>query len=39
VTEKVEDPSQFRKTRRDIARLLTERRERQLAAEQAEAKA
>ena len=39
VTEKVEDPSQFRKTRRDIARLLTEQRGRQLAAEQAEAKA
>lgn len=39
VTEKVEDPSLFRKTRRDIARLLTEQRNRQLAAEQAEAKA
>ncbi len=28
VTEKVEDNSQFRKIRRDIARLLTERRTR-----------
>lgn len=28
VTEKVEDISQFTKTRRDIARLLTERRAR-----------
>lgn len=28
VTEKVEDNSQFRKVRRDIARLLTERRNR-----------
>lgn len=28
VTEKVEDNSQFRKVRRDIARLLTERRSR-----------
>jgi large subunit ribosomal protein L29 len=25
VTEKIEDPSQFRKTRREIARLMTER--------------
>lgn len=29
VTEKVEDNSQFRKVRRDIARLLTEQRARQ----------
>ena len=28
VTEKLEDPSQVRKTRRDIARLLTERQTR-----------
>jgi large subunit ribosomal protein L29 len=28
VTEKVEDISQFRKTRRDVARLLTERKAR-----------
>lgn len=28
VTEKVEDVSQFKKTRKDIARLLTERRRR-----------
>ncbi len=32
VTEKVEDTSQMRKLRRDVARLLTERRARQLAA-------
>jgi len=31
VTEKVEDTSQMRKLRRDVARLLTERRARQLA--------
>jgi large subunit ribosomal protein L29 len=31
VTEKVEDTSQFRKVRKDIARLLTERRSRQMA--------
>ncbi len=31
VTEKLEDPTQLGKTRRDIARLLTERRARQLA--------
>ena len=31
VTEKVEDNSQFRKVRRDIARLLTEQRARQSA--------
>ncbi len=29
-TEKIEDPSQFKKVRRDIARLLTERRARLL---------
>lgn len=31
VTEKIEDPSQFKKIKRDIARLLTERRSRQIA--------
>jgi len=31
VTEKIEDVSQFRKIRRDIARLKTERRSRELA--------
>lgn len=31
VTEKLEDPTQLSKTRRDIARLLTEHRARQLA--------
>ncbi|MHC4995522.1 MAG: 50S ribosomal protein L29 [Planctomycetota bacterium] len=36
VTEKLEDPSQLGKTRRDIARLLTEQRARQNA-ESAEA--
>lgn len=35
VTEKVEDNSQFRKIRRDIARLLTERAARRRKAEQA----
>lgn len=33
VTEKIEDPSEFRKVRRDIARLKTEARARELAAE------
>lgn len=37
VTEKLEDPSQLSKVRRDIARLLTEQRARQ-SAETAEAK-
>ena len=32
VTEKLEDPTQLGKTKRDIARLLTEQRARQLAA-------
>lgn len=32
VTDKVEDISQFKKVRRDIARMLTERRARVLAA-------
>jgi len=32
VTEKVEDNSQFRKSRRDVARLLTERKARLKAA-------
>ncbi len=31
VTEKVDDPTQFGRTRRDIARLLTEQRARELA--------
>lgn len=31
VTEKIEDPSQFKKVRKDIARLKTERRARELA--------
>ena len=35
VTEKLEDPSQLRKTRRDIARLKTLLRERQLQQAQA----
>lgn len=35
VTEKIEDVTQFRKIRRDIARLKTERRSRELAAERA----
>ncbi|MBI1367209.1 MAG: 50S ribosomal protein L29 [Planctomycetes bacterium] len=30
VTEKLEDPSQIRKTRRDVARLKTEQRARQI---------
>ena len=30
VTEKLEDPSQLRKTRRDIARMMTELRQREL---------
>jgi len=33
VTEKLEDPSQLSKTKKDIARLLTEQRARQLAAQ------
>lgn len=33
VTEKIEDPSQFKKVKRDVARLLTERRARDLAVE------
>jgi large subunit ribosomal protein L29 len=32
VTEKLEDPSMLKKTKRDIARLLTVRHERELAA-------
>ena len=31
VTEKIEDPTQFRKTRREVARLLTERNSRRSA--------
>lgn len=34
VTEKIEDPSKFKKVRREIARLLTERRARQIRNEQ-----
>jgi large subunit ribosomal protein L29 len=33
VTEKLEDPSQLRKLRRDVARLMTEQRSRQIAAQ------
>ncbi len=36
VTEKLEDPTQLGKARRDVARLLTEKRSRELAAEKAE---
>jgi large subunit ribosomal protein L29 len=36
VTEKLEDPSRLTRTRRDIARLKTVIRERELAAEQAQ---
>jgi large subunit ribosomal protein L29 len=36
VTEKVEDVSQFKKMKRDIARLKTERRSRTLAAEKSQ---
>jgi large subunit ribosomal protein L29 len=32
VTEKLEDPTQLHKTKRDIARLLTEQRARRMAA-------
>jgi large subunit ribosomal protein L29 len=32
VTEKIEDPTQFRKTRREVARLLTERSSRRVTA-------
>lgn len=34
VTQKVEDVSQHEKVRRDVARLLTERRSRELASQQ-----
>lgn len=37
VTEKVEDPSQLHKTRKDIARLLTEQRVREIEANKAKA--
>ena len=37
VTEKLQDPTQFTKARRDIARLLTLQRQRELAAEGARA--
>ncbi len=37
VTERIEDTSQFGKTKKDIARLLTEQRARQLRAEKQEA--
>lgn len=36
VTEKVEDPSQMKRIRRDVARLLTERRARVLKLEKAQ---
>ena len=39
VTEKLEDPSQFRKSRRDVARLKTEQRARQLKKSKSETKA
>jgi len=35
VTEKLEDPSMLRKTKSDIARILTARRERELSAGEA----
>jgi large subunit ribosomal protein L29 len=38
VTEKLEDPSQLVKTRKDIARIKTVLRERQLAAQKQQAK-
>lgn len=38
VTEKLEDPSMLTKTRRDIARLKTERRARELARQKAASK-
>ena len=37
VTEKIQDPSKFKKVRRDIARLMTERRARELRDEKATA--
>ncbi|MFG0251418.1 MAG: 50S ribosomal protein L29 [Phycisphaerales bacterium JB038] len=37
VTERIEDTSQFGKTKKDIARLLTEQRARQFRAERQEA--
>ena len=39
VTEKLDDPSQFRKSRRDVARLKTEQRARQLKKSKSETKA
>ncbi len=39
VTEKLEDPSQLGKARRDIARIKTEMRQRELAAEKQNVKA
>jgi len=38
VTEKIEDTSQFGKVRKDIARLLSEKRRRELAAAESESK-
>ena len=35
VTDKIEDTSQFKKTRRDIARLLTEQRSREISKSEA----
>ena len=37
VTEKIEDPSQFKKTKREVARLLTEQRAREISAQGANA--
>jgi large subunit ribosomal protein L29 len=37
VTEKIEDPSQFKKTKREVARLLTEQRAREMSAQGANA--
>ncbi len=37
VTEKIEDPSQFKKTKREVARLLTEQCARETAAQGANA--
>ncbi|MCH2144457.1 MAG: 50S ribosomal protein L29 [Phycisphaerales bacterium] len=36
VTDKIEDTSQFKKTRRDIARLLTEQRTREISKSEAQ---
>jgi large subunit ribosomal protein L29 len=36
VTDKIEDTSQFKKTRRDIARLMTEQRSREMSKSEAQ---